>query len=170
MELRNAHQTDAAALSRIHAASWRAGYRGLVDQVYLDGIDDDRWTPLFHQWLTEDATKALLAENGQQAVGCIFYGPARDEQYPAYRPGWGEIISMYVLPGHWRCGYGRALMVEALERLRQAGMHGCFLWVLRENRRARDFYEAMGFSATEETLTVTLGSQVLVDVRYVLSF
>lgn len=170
MELRNAQPTDAAILSRIHAASWRAGYRGLLDQTYLDSIDDDRWTTLFHQWLCEDVTRALLAVNGQQSAGCIFYGPARNELYPAYRPGWGEIISMYVLPVHWRCGCGRALMAEALARLRQAEMTGCFLWVLRENCRARDFYEAMGFSATEETIAVPLGGAELVDVRYVLPF
>lgn len=43
MELRRAERKDAAAISRVHAVSWKSGYRGMIDQEYLDGLREDHW-------------------------------------------------------------------------------------------------------------------------------
>ena len=59
--------------------------------------------------------------------------------------GFGEVVSLYLLPAYYRKGYGR----ELLESVRDALLEhyeGVYLWVLRENARARAFYEKLGFA------------------------
>lgn len=57
-----------------------------------------------------------------------------------------EIDRIYVHPDFMGKGVGRALMSHALERLRGLGCDNVCLWVLEDNRVAREFYQAMGFS------------------------
>ena len=62
-------------------------------------------------------------------------------------------------------------MEEALRRLNLEGYPGCFLYVLRENDRARRFYEKHGFFWDGHSLEVTLTQDtVLTDLRYCRKF
>jgi putative acetyltransferase len=62
----------------------------------------------------------------------------------AFRPG--RIEQLYVLPGHQGQGVGSALLAAAMS---QADV--LELWTFQRNDRARRFYEAKGFIATQET-------------------
>ncbi|MEU6929538.1 hypothetical protein AB0A05_10295 [Streptomyces sp. NPDC046374] len=39
MPIREAAPSDAAAVAAVHIRSWRAAYRGLVPDAYLDSLD-----------------------------------------------------------------------------------------------------------------------------------
>ena len=54
--------------------------------------------------------------------------------------GWGEVVSIYVLPECTGLGYGKALFAHAVHHLRENGFFKIYLWVLEENHRARAFY------------------------------
>jgi len=41
MEIRTATLDDVPDISRIHALSWKAAYKGIVPQAYLDGLKED---------------------------------------------------------------------------------------------------------------------------------
>jgi L-amino acid N-acyltransferase YncA len=69
----------------------------------------------------------------------------------------GLVYLVYVLPTHWRCGVGKALMVAAMEELRDLGVREAVLWVRRDNRRARHFYETVGWRADGRTRTDDYG-------------
>ena len=68
--------------------------------------------------------------------------PSRDDDA---EDGVAEIGAIDAEPDVWRTGVGRALMDVALADLRGGGWRWVTLWVLAENRQARDFYARFGF-------------------------
>ena len=92
-------------------------------------------------FLAEDpARRALLAEDGGEAVGMAVHGPDRRAG------GDAELYVIYVLPGHWSRGVGRLLMDRVIEDVHARGHARLALWVLEGNTRARRFYERYGFA------------------------
>ena len=85
---------DCLSASRIYALSWRAGYRGILSDGFLDDIPLDRWAPFFRENLTTGryAVAILSAEGRDVAAGG--YGRSRDYDDPS----WGEVTSIYALP------------------------------------------------------------------------
>ncbi len=168
-----------AAMSLIHALGWRDTYVGYVPQDYLDSeITDDRWTAVFRKNYEEQSgVRGLLLYRGDTPVACINYCRARTENY---NPGdvcvfdndayadWGEIASFYTHPAERGKGYGGLLMEEALRRLKAEGYERAFVFVLRENKKARRFYSAHGFAwdGTHQDIPFPPDA-VCVDLRYV---
>lgn len=166
-----------AALSRIHALAWRAAYRGAVPQDYLDReITEDRWVPFFQNGArTGNCQGLLLLADGRPVCGGSC-GPARldagqDGSLCAFDnrafAGWGEIVSLYTLPGETGKGYGGRLLEEMVRRLAGLGCPGCLLYVLEENPGARRFYERHGFAWDGARVEVPLPPDaVCIDLRY----
>lgn len=166
MEIREATIDDVKYISRIHALSWKEAYRGIVPQAYLDELKEDFWVPAFTGWIKGNALAAQLIYDRGSPVGCIAYGKSRDEALH----DWGEIVSLYLLKEYFGKGYGSGLFASALQDLRQSGYKSIYLWVLKENERARRFYERNGFQcSTDECIFEIMGKQ-LTDVRYIYSF
>jgi GNAT superfamily N-acetyltransferase len=57
----------------------------------------------------------------------------------------GEVYGIYVDPDHWGAGIGADLLIDATRALCEAGFQRAILWVLAEDRLAREFYEARGW-------------------------
>ena len=163
LEMRAAGPADAPELSRVHAESWRAAYPGMVPQGYLDELREDHWVEAFTDWLSTGRMKALMLLEDGRAVGASVYGPAREEALA----GWGEVVTLYLLPEAFGRGLGGALLQSVLEDLRREGFSSAFLWALRENLRARRFYEKQGFAPTGDVLACEVGGETLTDLRYV---
>lgn len=166
LTIRRASMMDAAEMSRIHALSWKSAYRGIVSQAYLDGIKTDYWVSTFHKWFAQQVFVADIMFLDDRAVGCVTYGESRDILFP----GWGEIVSLYLLPDHYRRGYGQKLLAHALERLKADGYRSCYLWVLAGNANARSFYEKNGFAWTGEEGEIEIMDEKLADLRYIYIF
>ncbi|MDO8363467.1 MAG: GNAT family N-acetyltransferase [Actinomycetota bacterium] len=62
--------------------------------------------------------------------------------------GRGEVYGFYLHPDSWGSGAAGALMARCTESLRTMGFMEAVLWVLRDNPRARAFYEKAGWLAT----------------------
>jgi putative acetyltransferase len=62
----------------------------------------------------------------------------------AFRPEW--VDQLYVLPAHQGRGIGSALLGVA-----KSASASLSLWTFQQNRQARRFYEAHGFTAVRET-------------------
>jgi GNAT superfamily N-acetyltransferase len=76
-----------------------------------------------------------------------------------------ELYALYVRPAWWSTGTGRALMERVLARTSGAGYLSITLWVLRDNRRARRFYERAGF-APDGTTNVLHRLGDVTELRY----
>ena len=149
---------DRREVSQVYEESWRFAYRGIIPQAYLDGIPAGHWAPCLDTpgWHT-----LLCMENGAM-VGTSSFCASRSAQFP----GWGEIISLYLLPAYMGRGYGKALLLNALAELDRLGVGEVFLWVLEENRQARQFYSRMGFSPSGGFLEDSIGGKPLRELAY----
>ena len=93
---------------------------------------------------------------GSGIVGYATFGPELDVlgkpwPHPPTAAGSAaevaELYALYVHPGWWSTGAGRALMNHVLATVQAAGYAGITLWVLEANARARRFYQRAGFAA-----------------------
>jgi len=66
----------------------------------------------------------------------------------------------------WGQGLGRDLMTAALRSLTAFGYQAATLWVLKENSRARQFYEAAGFNADGAEQTEDVAGSPITEIRY----
>lgn len=157
---------DSDEVAAVRVRGWRHAYRGLMPQAYLDGMDvaaeADRQRA---RLATGDGSVVNLvaeAEDGTLA-GWAAYGPYRDGEV---RTGDGELYALYLPPERIGQGVGRTLLTEVTTRCTAAGHPRMLLWVLKENARARRFYEAAGFTpdGTEEPFEVA--GTAVPEVRY----
>jgi GNAT superfamily N-acetyltransferase len=145
--IRRAELDDADALCDAHVASWRVAYRGLFPDSYLDAdaFDADRRT-FWRQarWLTATASAMLAAELDGSVLGFCSIGPEQIDGVPT-GTGLGEVYSFYLHPHAWGSGLAAELMLHGEDHLRAFGFTDAVLWVLRDNPRARTFYEKAGW-------------------------
>lgn len=163
MKTRRATPDDAPALAKVHIDSWRAAYRGLVPDSYLDKLDYGRRAERFRESLSTSGEETYIAEQDGEAIGFLTLGACRDEDMDQATTG--EIWGIYLAPAHWRKGVGRALCQEAERMLKSRGYTQITLWVFEGNSQARRFYEAMGFAPDGASKVLSPGAP-LTAVRY----
>lgn len=151
---------DFTAAARVYVESWQHAYKGLVAQHYLDKLRPEGWIGV----MRANPAANLIALADGRTVGAAYIAYARDEE----RTGYGEIISLYLLPEATGKGYGRQLLLAALDKCRQDGMTAVCLWVLTQNTHARRFYERMGFRASGRNKTEAIGGDLLPLTEYTL--
>ncbi len=104
---------DRRKISRVYELSWKFAYKGIIPQDYLDSIPEGRWAP----GLDAPGRSTLLCMDGGEIVGTSSFCASRFDEFP----GWGEIVSLYLLPEQIGKGRGRALMDAALAALNEQG-------------------------------------------------
>lgn len=160
--IRPAQVADAAAIARVHVASWRTSYVGLVPDATLEGLSVERRTERWRETIeTSNATRVFVAEAGAgEIAGFVACGPSRSTGLTD-----GEVYAIYLLAREQRKGLGRALMRAAAEDLHQRGFCGAFAWVLKENHPARGFYSGLGGVVMGEQ-PIRIGTSELIEVAY----
>ena len=103
--VRSPEITDAPEIARTKNDSWRVGYRRVLPDSMLDGLDDARSTTQWVQWLRDGYENAGLraevrvtTDAARQVVGVSAFGADRDLPNDANR---GELWVLYVAPSHW---------------------------------------------------------------------
>ena len=157
--------TEARSLAALFAASWEAGYRGLMPDALLDrrstveGVlerrNAKRKTPPGRlDWVMEWEGNLVASSSS---------GPVRDEDP---EEGLAEIYSFYVDPAFWRRGFGRTLVRHVCRELAERGFDHVVLHCLTDNARARRFYESMGFRVEIERFPKAVEEFQLDHTRY----
>jgi ribosomal protein S18 acetylase RimI-like enzyme len=158
MEIRTPRPSDRAEdISRVYALSWKTAYRGILTDHYLNTLPLDHWVPM----LQENLFCSLILSDGHQIIGTAGFGRSRD----ASMSDWGEIISLYLLPGYLRRGFGSSLLQAAETELAAKGFRSIFLWVLSDNLPALRFYEIKGYTPTAEHISVFIDGRELKEIR-----
>jgi GNAT superfamily N-acetyltransferase len=160
--------TDAQEIARTMNDSWRVGYRGVLADAILDGLDDARGATHWAEWIRDGYENAGLRaeirvapDAAGRVVGVSAFGADRDVRDDVHC---GEIWTLYVAPSHWGRGYGSALLRNAEDVLAAGGRHDLALWVLEGNERARRFYERAGWR--DDDGMKPFGDSGLSEVRY----
>ncbi len=160
MEIRLVNASDdRLAISRVYVRSWQYAYRGIIPQDYLDGLSDGSWISAPDR----PGCFSLIVLDGGDIVGTSGCCKSR----LADMDGWGEIVSIYLLPEYIGRGYGTPLLKAAEEELHKRGFEKIFLWVLEENARARRFYERNGFVPSGRYTESKIGGKMLREVQYI---
>jgi ribosomal protein S18 acetylase RimI-like enzyme len=140
--VRLAEFADAPAISRVHVASWRTTYPGILPDSYLSAMSVEDYTSRWQRALGGSFAPSVVyvVEEGGQVVGFSSCGRQRDgdQSYD------GELYAIYLLQEAQGRGHGRALVEASAEALIDQGMTSMVVWVLRENKHARGFYERLG--------------------------
>ena len=164
VEVRLATPEDAPGIARVHVASWRAAYRGIVPDPILDALSVERRTMYWHDTTTNPGeVPTWVAVVGAELVGFASGGPHRDDDLP---PGAGELWSIYVQPASWGVGVGRALFERAVADLGARGFGPLALWVLTANERGRRFYERHGWRGDGATRVLDFDGTPIEEMRY----
>lgn len=167
--IRPAVPADAGGLARVHVASWRGAYRGVMPDALLDGLTEDEFAARWKAILAgrgDDERETFVAEAEDGAVaGFASIGASRDDD--AREGATGELYALYLHPTYWDRGWGRALWEAARAGLAERGFAGATVWVLERNGRGRHFYERAGFRPDPGVSTTWARDGVeLPEVRY----
>lgn len=157
VSLRRARADDAAAIGRVHVASWRAAYASFMPTEVIAALDAVQRGEAWRE-LLEAGERVWVAEDEAGLIGFAHVCPARDEDLAA--DVWTELASMYLHPDRQRTGIGGRLLERALE-----GAAPVCLWVLERNAAARSFYARAGF--VEERGRKVHARSGLVELRMV---
>lgn len=142
--IRKASDADAGAITDVHLASMREGYRFLLPAEALAGIEGRDRIQRWRDHLARGTSVTLLAVSDGDPIGFVDFGACRDEDVSQGTVG--EVTAIYVHPAAWGRGVGSLLMRTALDRLRSDGFEEVVLWMIEGNRRAIEFYERFGFT------------------------
>lgn len=130
MVVRNVEFADMKQLGHIMAVSFRTAFSDYVSKQTLDACaNEDNCVALLEGIYREGKMHFLISENS----GMLVWQKVQNS---------AEIVAIHSLPESWGTGIGHTLLTEALK---QIGNQPVFLWVFKENKRARRFYEKHGF-------------------------
>src|ERR1700730_6937566 len=136
--LRDATESDSAAIARLHAESLRSAYRGILSDDYLDNRVHSERAILWQTRFLEKSSKpffVILAEMVSDLTGyaCVF---------PDEHPTFGSYVdNLHVAPQLTRQGIGRRLLSHVARRLiadQTAG--GVFFLVMGEKFQGGALY------------------------------
>jgi RimJ/RimL family protein N-acetyltransferase len=164
IHIRHATPPDAASLATAEIESWRAAYTGLMPSAFLSGLSHAEKTESWRQTLLKHGAagrkRVLVAVRDATAIGFVRVGCDTDKHEV------GLVYLLYVLPEYWRHGMGSGLMRAAMDELRNLGTREAILWVLRDNQRARAFYEGLGWRPDGRRSTENFGGVELEALCY----
>lgn len=142
---RSAGADDADQVAALHADSWRRHYRGAYADSFLDGdLLADRREVWSARLATPGHSATILAEQDGRAVGFVHVVFDND-------PRWGSLVdNLHVTNGLRGTGIGTLLLGAAGRSVAErAAGPAMYLWVLRQNTSAQEFYRARGAASVE---------------------
>lgn len=162
--VRAATEHDAARLAEVHIAAWRATYRGIMTDDYLDGLDVGRASSAWRRNILEprEGTHHLVVQSGDDVVGFAILGPATGDS----DLGTGQLHAINVHPDNWAQGVGSVLFAAAEEKFIELGYGRAFLWVEKSNDRAISFYTNRRWLDDGGTLEDTRYSPAVAEKRH----
>ncbi len=134
--IRSAHESDVEEIARIYIDSWNEGFGHLTHYRSMTPERVERW----RRDLRDPTVTWSVAEVDGAIVGFTGVGPCRDPTDASL----GELQTIAVDPPWWRCGFGRLLMEDALDRLRTS-YSSAVLWTVADYERGHAFYRALGW-------------------------
>ena len=161
--IRPANVSDGLAIGKVYCYGWQAAYRGLMPDFFLNALTPEN---CFAQRSHIAPDRRFVAEVNGEVVGTATFGKPRD----TVAEGLAELYSIYLLPQHWGTGQGSALFRAVVEKLKEQGYSGLYLWTLRDNTRARVFYEKAGLQLSGEERELEIAGAYLPEVQYQLKW
>lgn len=160
---------DAERVAEIHTKTWKNAYKGIIHQEFLNSIDQNK---RLENW------KKNIVSNEHQLIQLVSYSfdtnfiagfiTGNRSRYESLVPDCdSEVWAIYVDPDIQGLGHGQALFKAFQDEMRNLGKKSMCLCVLKENHKARKFYEKMGGILNSQETTFTAGEQILTEAIYI---
>ena len=134
MIIRKATRADARQIAEIVVEDWKNAYRGIIDDDYLDSMSvEERYQIELQRYQIY-----MVAVVEKEILGFTWNEIADAEASDC------EIIALYVRYEKRKNGIGRTLFQNSVDFFRASGKKKMIIWCLKENYKARRFYEKMG--------------------------
>jgi ribosomal protein S18 acetylase RimI-like enzyme len=164
VQIRQALQTDANEIARVHVEATRAAYKDIYTDEYLKRLSADR---MALNWLHEEKGHLVISEYvvsvaliDDKVIGFSDIGPAPCKSV-------AELYSIYLDPPYIGKGIGSSLFRKCIATAKQRGFQAMKLTVLSANYPTRIFYEHMQGRALPETeIEITTGGTLAKIVTY----
>ena len=147
--IRQAQPDDAELVADAHITAWRVAYRGVIVDEFLDSPQFAQsrragWHRRLHEGRSSSADpcdEILVPVLDGRVVGFGHVGAKLGTE----ATNTGELYGFYLHPDAWGSG-AAASLIEACHAAMVTRFKTAELWVLRDNPRARRFYERHGWS------------------------
>ena len=167
MLIRKMEPRDSLSVATVHTQSWQYAYKGIVSQSFLDALDIQKREEAWRKGAETNHPPIirLVLESAGKVVG---FATGLDNRSKVEMPDCdSELWAIYVAPDQLGKGFGAAIFKKFTSELRVLGKKQFCVWVLKENFRARGFYESQGGKLSSVCKEAKIGEQLLSEVTYV---
>lgn len=164
--IHRAEPKDAYEYTVCHAECWYSAYKGIIPDGYLENLRNNveqRVERMERNIVNQPEQTYCCVKLDIEIIGILAFGKSWDDE----KSDAGEVHAIYLLEDYWSKGYGRKMMDYAVGALKSKYCE-IIVWVLKENHRARLFYEKYGFSIDGKEKEIVI-EKPLIEVRYVLN-
>lgn len=161
--VRPATPADASGIARVHVASWRSTYPGILPEGFLVNLSADAYTRRWRALLGgagRGRRTFVAVDPAEGIVGFASCGPQRT----AIQGYAGEFYAIYLQDYAQGQGWGRRMMATMAAEMLGEGLRSAVVWVLRDNP-SRWFYERLGAQRLAEQPIKFAGAR-LSEVAY----
>ena len=141
--IRRAEKQDISRIAEIIVFGKRVAYRSIFENDYVS-FNELQVVDLYEEYKRNPDTLERMFLYDDGIVKGVINGHPEDDKTM-------EITDFYVEPFFVGQGIGRLLIEHMLRQVRKEGFQKIILWVIKDNVKARKFYEINGFVNSEKT-------------------
>ena len=144
--IRQANKQDISRIAEIIVFGKRVAYRPIFENDYVS-FNELQVVRLYEEYKNNpDRLDGMLLYDDGIIKGIINGHSIGDKTI--------EITDFYVEPFFVGQGIGTLLIKYLIQQVRKKGVHKIVLWVIKDNMKARKFYEANGFVYSGKTCII----------------
>ena len=162
INIRDIKKEDIPQVVDIQISGWRAAYKGMIDDEYLENMNVEKKIKMREKDYKE--TRFIVAEINNEIVGFCRYTDNM-EKTPETPEVDCELRALYVKPELKHNGIGKKMFQYAVNEFKNIGKTKMVLWCLKDNVLARKFYEKMGGKIIKERL-IHIGNRDYEEVAF----
>lgn len=164
MTIRQAAIKDVIQIARIHVESWRAAYKGILPESFINKIDIE--TRRIHwEKVISDGSLAIFVrtDSNDSVLGWAAFGPDREAPIDQNIT---ELHAIYIDPKFVQHGFGTELLSYGIRKTVSPQPRSLVVWVLEENTPALRFYYKNGFNKTPiNSMQIQRGEKYLTEIK-----
>ncbi|MGQ3377860.1 GNAT family N-acetyltransferase [Priestia endophytica] len=162
MKIRKASERDIKEIAKIYVDSWRTTYDGLVPRTFLNELSYEmsqhKWQSFYDDQANETFMYVAVDEMGKvvgfAAAQCMLHDKRE-----------GELYALYLLDQCQGKGVGISLVKAVAAHFIQNDVSSMFVWVMKNNRAGRGFYQSLKGAYTRGRQS-KFGGYVVEDEAY----
>lgn len=161
--IRKIKKSNILAVANIRFLGWKTAYKGIVDDEFLDSLDENELIEKFKSNYLSGGF--IVAEQGEEIIGfCRYFF---DNSFSANMNDIDcELLAIYIRPDKKHMGVGKKLFAFVITEFYQANKNKMILWCIKDNKPSIDFYIKRGGNIETEK-KVLIGKKEYTEVGIV---